>query len=59
MNDAILTNFALIDNRIDCICTFFFYYEVYLDGLKPKEELLAAVRENVFQEVDRLRGRLQ
>lgn len=32
---------------------------MYLDGLKPKEELLTAVSEKVFQEIDRLRGKLQ
>ncbi|XP_018530177.1 nicotinamide riboside kinase 1 isoform X1 [Lates calcarifer] len=32
---------------------------VFLDGLKPKEELLAAVYKDVCQEIERLRGKLQ
>lgn len=35
------------------------FFAVFLDGLKPKEELLAAVCRDVCQEIDRLRGKLQ
>uniref|UniRef100_H2V1L6 Nicotinamide riboside kinase 1 n=1 Tax=Takifugu rubripes TaxID=31033 RepID=H2V1L6_TAKRU len=32
---------------------------VFLDGQKPKEELLSGVRDDVFKEIERLRGKLQ
>ena len=35
------------------ICLFF---SVFLDGLKPKEELLAAVCEDVCEEIERISG---
>lgn len=31
-------------------------FPAFLDGLRPKEELLAAVYEDVCQEIDRLQG---
>uniref|UniRef100_H2V1L7 Nicotinamide riboside kinase 1 n=1 Tax=Takifugu rubripes TaxID=31033 RepID=H2V1L7_TAKRU len=33
--------------------------ELFLDGQKPKEELLSGVRDDVFKEIERLRGKLQ
>lgn len=33
------------------------FFPVFLDGLKPKEELLAAVYADVSQEIERLRGK--
>lgn len=37
----------------------FFFFLVFLDGQKSKEELLAAVCKYVFQEIERLMGKLQ
>lgn len=34
-----------------------FFPPVFLDGLKPKEELLAAVYKDICQEIQRLRGK--
>lgn len=36
-----------------------FFFLVFLDGQKSKEELLAAVCKYVFQEIERLMGKLQ
>lgn len=36
-----------------------FFFLVFLDGQKPKEELLSGVRDDVFKEIERLRGKLQ
>uniref|UniRef100_A0A3Q3X5M8 Uncharacterized protein n=1 Tax=Mola mola TaxID=94237 RepID=A0A3Q3X5M8_MOLML len=38
---------------------YIFMFLVFLDGLKPKEELLAAVCTDVCQEIQRLRGKSQ
>lgn len=35
------------------------YFLVFLDGQKPKEELLSGVHDDVFKEIERLRGKLQ
>lgn len=40
------------------LCLIFIFFSVFLDGLKPKEELLAAVYKDVCQEIERLRGKL-
>lgn len=37
----------------------FIFLSVFLDGLKPKEELLAAVYKDVCQEIERLRVKQQ
>lgn len=36
-----------------------YFFLVFLDGQKPKEELLSGVRDDVFKEIERLRGKLQ
>lgn len=35
------------------------FFVVFLDGQKPKEELLSGVRDDVFKEIERHRGKLQ
>lgn len=37
----------------------FWFFSVFLDGQKPKEELLSRVRDDVFKEIARLRGKFQ
>lgn len=38
---------------------FVFFFLEFLDGQRSKEELLAAVYKDVFQEIERLMGKLQ
>lgn len=54
-----------LSQQLDCYCGWNikkkkkFFFLVFLDGQKSKEELLAAVCKYVFQEIERLMGKLQ
>lgn len=53
-----------LSEQLQCSCGWdikkkLLFFLVFLDGQKTKEELLSAVCEDVFQEMERLRGKSQ
>lgn len=60
-NETCITvaDLLVLDKKINdnfCICSISVFFPEFLDGQKPKEELLAVVCEDVCQEIEKLRG---